>query len=199
MSVLFDTDAFCKLGGADLLEATAELFGCRLVDCARLPALPYMLKRGRLRRRFGDTACDALLPVATAMPEAPAASAVSLDLLRGVPDVDPGEAQLLALVAERGDYLVTGDKRALRSVTFLPAFPQRLAGKVVLPEALLHELCCRKGEAFVRTRVSTVLEVDTMLQVCFSAGNPDAKTALKAYVEESRRELRVLALWTGSE
>jgi hypothetical protein len=41
MNLLVDTDAFCKLGVAALLEDAAGVFGARLTECGRLAALPY--------------------------------------------------------------------------------------------------------------------------------------------------------------
>ncbi len=36
MKLLFDTDAFCKLGIASLLEDVAHIFGATLQECGRL-------------------------------------------------------------------------------------------------------------------------------------------------------------------
>lgn len=46
MNLLVDTDAFCKLGAAGLIEGATGVFGARLPDCGRPPALPHMLRRG---------------------------------------------------------------------------------------------------------------------------------------------------------
>ena len=56
--LLVDTDAFCKLSVAGLLESAANVFDTSLLECARLPALPHMLKRGALRKHYGDEHCD---------------------------------------------------------------------------------------------------------------------------------------------
>jgi len=50
MRLLVDSDAFCKLAASDLLSDAAMLFDAELPDCGRLPALPYMLRRGGLPR-----------------------------------------------------------------------------------------------------------------------------------------------------
>lgn len=49
--LLLDTDIFCKLGVADLLDDTLSILGLKYSDCSRLPALPHMLRRGRLVRQ----------------------------------------------------------------------------------------------------------------------------------------------------
>ena len=71
MKLLVDTDVFCKLGIAGLLDAAAQILGGDRSECRRLAALPHMLRKGRLRDRFGATACDALIPIAEAMPVIP--------------------------------------------------------------------------------------------------------------------------------
>jgi hypothetical protein len=114
MKLLVDTDAFCKLGVAGLLSDTLALVG--VAECGRLAALPYMLRRGSLRRRYGAVACDALIPTAEAMQVLPTPSAEWLDRFASLTDVDPGEAQLLASAAEHQLLLLSGDKRALRAI-----------------------------------------------------------------------------------
>ena len=57
MSVLVDSDILCKLAIADLLEPALQTLGYEVERCARLPALPYMLRRGRLRESYGPCSC----------------------------------------------------------------------------------------------------------------------------------------------
>lgn len=199
MVVLFDTDAFCKLGAAGLLEPVAERLGSQLADCARLPALPHQLQRGAIRKRYGDVICDGLKPFASSVAVIPAPSPTTLELFRNIPNVDPGEAQLLALCIERGDILVTSDKRALRAVAAVPELAGRLAGKVVLLEAILLELCSLKGEAHVRTNCAPAVGFDAMFAVCFSSGNLDVVGSLRTYLDESRRTFAPIELWDGEE
>lgn len=92
MNLLVDTDAFCKLGMAGLIEDAAGVFGARLPDCGRLPALPHMLRRGSLVKRYGRDACDALIPRAEAMAALPKPGAVAVDPLAANDAIDPGEA-----------------------------------------------------------------------------------------------------------
>jgi hypothetical protein len=68
MKLLVDTDAFCKLAVSGLLLDAVSLLGADLTECGRLPALPYMLRKGRLRRAFGPEACDALIPLTDKAP-----------------------------------------------------------------------------------------------------------------------------------
>ena len=118
-----------------------------------MAALPYMLKRGRLRRKFGDEASDALVPLAEVMPLAIQPSAGWLEPLTAVDSIDPGEAQLLAASAERGLLLLTGDKRGLHGVKDIPGYAEALDGHVVVFEAILAELCVQLGAKEIGSRI----------------------------------------------
>ena len=107
MNLLVDTDAFCKLGVAALLEDAAGVFGARLTECGRLAALPYMLRKGNLVRRYGRDTCNALLSHAEAMPIHPTPGATALEPLTQKETIDPGEAQLFAAAAEFGFMIIT--------------------------------------------------------------------------------------------
>src|SRR5690606_27475003 len=137
MRLLIDSDAFAKLGIAGLLAPLLEVLGVALDDCGRLPALPHMLRRGGLPRLYGQQACDALQETANAIGLAPQASPEWLQRLTAVPQVDAGEAQLLASAAESSLLLVTGDKRALIAVVRVGDFAQALAGRIVTVEGAL--------------------------------------------------------------
>jgi hypothetical protein len=196
MRLLLDTDAFCKLGAGGLLQSAAAILGVAWPECLRLPALPQMLRRGRLWRSLGDALCADLLPLAEGLSAVSAAPSDYLDQLSNLTAVDPGEAQLLAHVAASGDLLLTGDKRALRVVKDLPGLTAALAGKIVLPEAILLALCIQSGDDQIRTAMAPALVLDTMLRTCFSAGNPAPRAGLASYWGCSVRELAPLVLWS---
>ena len=139
--MLIDTDIYCKLGVAGLLTDAIAVLGVPVEGCGRLAALPYMLRRGRLRRKFGSDASDALALIAEGMPLAIQPDDSWLDPLTSVASIDPGEAQLVATSAERGLLLLTGDKRALQGVKDLPGYAEALEGRVVVLEAIVAELC----------------------------------------------------------
>src|SRR5258706_3440350 len=88
--LLLDTDAFCVLGLTDLLAQAAELLGQSFEDYRRLPALPHMLKRGRLRERWGEEACDRLRPIAAAIAVVPDGDVDILGRLAAIHEIDPG-------------------------------------------------------------------------------------------------------------
>jgi hypothetical protein len=164
MRLLVDSDAFAKLGVAGLLAPLLEVFGVTLADCGRLPALPHMLRRGGLPRLYGQSACDALQELANTIALAPQASPEWLQRLIAVPQIDAGEAQLLASAAEHSLLIVTGDKRALIAVAAISGFAEALAGRIVTVEAALLSLCIRLGDDVVRTAVDPLIANDRALR-----------------------------------
>lgn len=195
MRALLDTDAFCKLAVAGVLENAVRLLGADLKECGRLAALPYMLRRGRLRKVFGGDVCDALIPVAESVPVAVQPGDLWLDKLTPIPAIDPGEAQIFAAAAEAGLILVSGDKRALRALKEVPGFADALAGRIVTFEGILLVLCGQLGPEEMRHRVQALIASDKMVSVCFSVGNPDPRSALSSYQQSLESELHPLVLW----
>lgn len=137
MKLLIDSDAFCKLGTGGLLQEALRELGANLASCGRLPALPHMLRRGNLPRRYGQGVCESLVAIAETIPRLPVANEQWLDQLTGVPGIDPGEAQLFAAAAQHGLLVMTGDKRALVALKEHPCYVRALANRVVALEPLL--------------------------------------------------------------
>jgi hypothetical protein len=195
MALLIDSDAFCKLGVAGLLEDAAGLFGLMLGDSARLPALPYMLRRGALVRRFGIAACNTLLPIAEELPAIPEADAPLLDRLLRIEAIDPGEAQLLAVAMEHRLTLLTGDKRSLRALKDVPEVLEALSGRIAIIESVLLGLCEQRGVEYIRAHVAVLAGHDTMIQTCFSPDNTDPGAGLTSYLNAIAVDVRPLDLW----
>jgi hypothetical protein len=196
MKLVFDTDAFCKLAMAELLEDAARLLTASLSECCRLPALPHMLRKGRLAKRLGPDACAAMMPIAEAMPPLPACANPWLDKLTLVEAIDPGEAQIFALAAaETSLFVVSGDKRALRSLKAVEGIAEALSRRIVVLEAVLLGLCDRLGPNKLRQRVAPLMAADKMVQICFSAASAEPGDALLSYYRNLVEELRPLVLW----
>ena len=195
MKLLLDTDVFCKLSAIGLLEAAVDSLGADLTQCGRLPALPYMLKKGRLRTSYGSASCDNMLKIALSMPTIGQASDSWRDKLTSVQAIDPGESQLFATGAETGLLVMTGDKRALRALKDVGDFSDALAGHIVVLEAVLITLCDLLGTHEVRQRAQVLNEQDGMFQICFSAGTPDPLVGLMSYYNQLRIDVAPFVLW----
>ena len=195
MRLLVDSDVFCKLGMGSLLGEALAVLGADIGDCSRLPALPHMLRRGKLIRKYGAEACANILPVAERMQSIPAPDPLWLDRIVSVPTIDPGEALLFAVAAQAGLIIITGDKSSLRALKNIDGYPEALAGRIVVLEAILLALCDRLGHAEVRRRLCFLIPNDKTLQVCFSAGNPDPRSALESCYRDLVSEVSPLRLW----
>ena len=199
MHLLVDTDAFCKLGVAGLLDDAAGVFGARLSDTGRLPALPYMLRKGRLVNRYGRSACHALLLHAEAMPAHPKPGAAALAPLAFNEAIDPGEAQLFAAAAEFNLTVVTGDKRAVRALKPMTEVHAPLAGRIAMLEAVLLKLCEQLSLEKLRQRVGPLISHDKTVGLCFSAASSDPRDGLRSYHENLAAEVHPLLLWNPVE
>lgn len=199
MRLLIDTDAFCKLAASDLLRDAVSLFHAELHECGRLPALPYMLRRGGLRRTYGAEVCERLIPLAEAVPPVQHEASAWLDRLAPIPAIDPGEAILFAVAAELRLPVITGDVRSLRALKRLNGFPEALRGRVVVLEAALLALCTELGSAAVRAKVASGQPADSVMRICFSPDVQEPEVGLNSYLQDRRIELAPLVLWGAGE
>ena len=197
--LLVDTDAYCKLGVAGLFDDAITALGVQVAECGRLAALPYMLRRGSLRRIFGDDASETLLRPAAEMPLAIQPGDGWLDPLTAVDSIDPGEAQLLAASAEYGLLLLTGDKRALRAVKDIPFYAEALDGNGSLfwKQSWLN-FAYRLGVDAIRSRILPLMERDIAINICFSASNSSPVAGLLSYYENLAVNVEPLNLWRPS-
>lgn len=195
MRVLIDTDAFCKLAACGLLVEAVHMLGADVTECGRLPALPYMLRNGRLRKKFGTEICDALIPVAESMPVLIAPNDIWIEKLTPVESIDPGEAQIFSAAADGRLFAVSGDKRALRALKDVAGLAEALSGRIVVLEAILLSLCNHLGPEAVRQRVQVLTALDKVVEVCFSTGIADPRGGLLSYFESLDDDVRPLVLW----
>ena len=193
--LLLDTDAYSKLGAAGLFQDALDILGISIAECGRLPALPYMLRKGGLRERLGKGAADALLPQADGIVVAVSSSDEWLEPLRRNQPIDAGEAQLFAAAAEFGMMVLTGDKRALEQLKNVPRYASALAGRILTLEAILYETCAQLGEEPVRERIGPFVPVDRMFSVCFSSDNPSPLECLRSYYNDLVSNVAPLELW----
>ena len=199
LPLLVDSDIFCKLGIAGLLQEAVAIFGLAVDECGCLPALPHMLRRGKLPKTFGQEACEKLITTAERMVVELTPSTTWLDKLAGVDRIDVGEAQLFATIADDRVMVMTGDKRALAAVAQVPDYPEVLAGRIVTLEAILIALCARLSDDVVRSSVQPLIAKDRTVQMCFSPGNNDPRAALRSYLDAIRRDVAPLQLWAPTE
>lgn len=193
MRLVVDTDTFYKLCICDLLEPALSLFNAGLTDCGRLPALPYMLQRGKLAAKLGQTTCQKLLAVAEQMPKLPNTDSAWLGKMTAVDAIDVGEALLFATVAEADLLMLSGDKRAMRRIPKVEGLAAALQSKVVCLEAVLIALCVRDGVSSVQARIGSLLAHDKTVDICF--GSNDPLDGLRSYYRAIASEVGLEVLW----
>jgi hypothetical protein len=202
--LLIDSDAFVLLAGAGLLDAVIELAGFDLKDARRLAPLPHML-RGRHFAEYPEqcrVAAETMCKRVLALLESP--SAGSSAWVTDERDINAGEALLIAtMLDDPAACLLTGDKRALRSIAANPrlaAVAAALRGRVICVEVAIRELLRAHDIERVARAFGELRSASTMLRVVFSDGNLADPTrclgALEPYVLELDRETAGL-LWTG--
>ncbi|WP_434031529.1 type II toxin-antitoxin system VapC family toxin [[Pseudomonas] boreopolis] len=96
--------------------------------------------------------------------------------------LDPGEAQLTAIVVSRGlRHLLTGDKRAILALASTPLPDgidrEQLVRKVICLEQAVLALLDHLGAASVRALICAEHDVDVQLRVCFSCSSPEIDEA----------------------
>ena len=197
--LLIDTDAFCKLAAAELLDEVLALLGVNRTQCAVLPALPYMLERGRLRKKYGDFKSDRLRKLADEFPVAPNSSSKWLDELSAESSIDPGEAQLFALAAEHEIRILTGDKRALEALAKVSDIHPHLSGNVVTLESVLTGLHEQLPETQLRQKGKVLGQHDQMAKAVFGSTASDLGEALNSYLMDVESRTQPLRLWRHRE
>jgi hypothetical protein len=197
--LLIDTDAFCKLAAADLLNETLALLGVGREQCATLPALPYMLARGGLRKKYGEHEADRLRQIASGFSSAPTASSPWLDMLAAETSIDPGEAQLFALAAEHGIRILSGDKRALEALANVPSIHSRLSNRVVTLEAVLMGLANQMTDEKLRQKGIVLGQHDSMARAVFGSVGSPLGDALNSYMRDLESRAKPLDLWRHRE
>lgn len=195
VKLLFDSDAFCKLGVAGLLKPCADLFGVTLQECGRLPALPHMLRRGRLVREYGAEICMGLLSVCEDMPTVPRVTGRILTTLAAQPGIDPGEALLFARVAEHGGWVISGDKRSLVSLSEMRSLHARLEHRIATIEGVFLALCKQRDPAEMRDSVRLVRPYDATLDICVLPNGLPSIVGLQSYHSDAVNRALPLRLW----
>ena len=197
MKLLIDNDALLKLARYDLLDKVLEAFGFQYSDVSVLGAAKYVLLpvKDRLRRCKDEASADRLetflANVGTI--DAAGANAEIVDALSAIPNIDPGEALMLALGASQEEtYILTGDKRALTALgadQSLSAIHDALSGRILSLELLLAFLI--EGDfASVQALIRAQPAVDKALTNVFGVSQPaslqSVRDALDSYVGHLR-------------
>lgn len=195
MRLLIDTDAFCLLSVYDLLDEVRKRLNLDISQCFRIAALPYMLKRGKLREKLGDELSDRLAGIVRLYPEIETVENTWIDRFAQVPNIDAGEAQIFAIAAcDPEAIVITNDKRSLKALLQVAGSTDALNGKILTIEEVLLSLCATLSIEEVRGKIAQHSDLDKMVQICFSPLNPNPIEGLQSYRDSLQTELVPLAL-----
>ncbi len=197
MIYLSDNDIVEKLAVCDLLDDALTAFSATRLDVYVIPTLKLRIggkSRAKAERRLGEAAVARILDFLEATQVIRDYSPDDYQLLDDIVGIDPGEAILLSATSRFPDYyLLTGDKRCLKTLATYPeclAIAHRIRGKVVCFEQVLQRVIDRFGFAHVLAKVAPVLYCDTALRAAFGSGaqstEPNCIACLQNYIGELR-------------
>lgn len=189
--VLLDNDVVLKAASYALADETVAA-----TTMAHTP--PAMLGVGRfvIRNRLSRASNIADVPRATkafaqilaAMTfvepddsEVAAAADLEAEAIRQDLELDGGESQLLAILANRScSLLVTGDKRAIAAMSIVAV--ASASGRVACLEQLIAHILVTTGSPFVQPRICAEPNVDRAITSCFACSSretPDVANVLE--------------------
>ena len=195
-ALLVDTDIFVLLAGAGLLDRTAELLNCSPDDLRRLDPVTHQLRKSKkfLEKYSAEVRAAALQAARRVRPltDRPVDDTL-LQRLADIPDIEEGDAFLLASVAEHPSWLLTtGDRRAIIACATNPEarkVRKAVAGRIVPIETVLRLLVTTDGIGKIAPAFINVREYDKKLRVIFSeAGSTNLEHCL-AGIDSNLRSL----------
>lgn len=196
MALLVDVDAIAKLAHWGLLEDLPSLTGESWDTISTIGSLRYRAQRassnpdGKLFRCTG--AALAVLAAIGRMSDLPEVSADDLSIFQDISGIDVGEAILLATLGNDPQRrLLTGDKRALRSLSeqavgTRTGFAQRI---IVIEQVVLCALDVL-GIEELRERICRIRGLDKAIDISMGsrcdASEEAVRTGLRSYIIEMR-------------
>lgn len=196
MGLVVDVDAVAKLAHWQLLQELPSLASAPWAQIGTLPSVQFRARKavstpgGNVFRN--TQAAQSTLEVLPLMRALPLADDAHLAPFQGVPDIDAGEAVLLAiLMTHPEERLLTGDKRALRGLSRMPlAVRSHFAGRIMVVEEVVLSALQAHGVEWLRARICPHREVDLAISIALGS-RCDAPLAavdegLRSYVNEMR-------------
>lgn len=172
--ILMDNDALLKLACYGLFKEALVALNTQVSNVCLLAVAKYVLMPYQNRLKFcGNEATVAHLTEfidSANRVKVDSVNSDDLDLLTGVPNIDAGEALLLAAGATEGSSLVlTGDKRSIAALyahSSLESIAIALEGRIVCME-LLVAMMVEQNFEFIQTRIRAKPKIDKALTVIF--------------------------------
>jgi hypothetical protein len=190
MVVLADNDIIFKLARCRLLNYLRAWLGCPPCEIRVLPALKAI---GRKKLADDD---DALAVFEEFLSHVDVIPSADFSILARYAALDIGEQQLLAVfTASENATLVSGDKRALRTIATLAqrdeVLAKRLAGRVECLESVLLGLIDAYGFVAVNRGAYVGRDSDGVLKLAFGPRRTQthAQDALRSWLADLRSDV----------
>ena len=190
--LFIDVDAVSKLAHWNILPLLTQFTDLPWSSMSSIPSLLHRARRavktpdGKLFRcsEAAVLAQETLIR----MTEAPEPNVDLVANLGAYPDIDPGEAILLALATTKDDsFLLTGDKRALRRLAATDLAGQ-FVGRIVVIEQVLMRCLNDLGRDRLLKHVCPYRDIDKAVSICLGstcdAKTHDIEAGLASYVAE---------------
>ncbi|MBN8815976.1 MAG: hypothetical protein J0J06_11065 [Sphingomonas sp.] len=180
--VLLDNDVILKTASYALADETLAVTTVDEIPPAMLGVGRFVV-RSRLARASNiadparaTAAFERMLTAMTLVEPDDAEMAAAADLeaeaIRRDLELDGGESQLLAMLANRAcSLLVTGDKRAIAAMAIVAA--AQAGSRVACLEQLIAHVVAVNGTAAVQPRICAEPNVDRAITSCFACSSPN--------------------------
>jgi hypothetical protein len=200
-TIALDNDILHKGSGYGLLREIIDAIPTQANEVGVLQTAKFVVRDKLRKAKLNDALLEfeqiieqmqCLEPTES---EARLAAKFEYEALRANLNVDSGESLLCAVVITRSfTKLVTGDKRAIKSLELLASScgdVKKLAGKIVCLEQLILRIIQKTNAETVRHTICTRPSLDKTLSICFSCASPEIGSeswlqCLSIYVEEIR-------------
>jgi len=195
--LFIDVDAVAKLAHWNVLPLLPQILGVPWSAMAAVPSLIHRTHRavttpdGKLFRTSAAAATAKAALEQMTDPGVP--DSTLLESLSAFPDIDPGEAILLALTAQtEGAALLTGDKRALRRLSKTP-LAKKFSERIVVIEQVLQSTLKLKGRDWFLANVCPSREIDKAIAISLGSDCTVSQSNLEAGLASYIGEMEALA------
>lgn len=193
--LLVDADALAKLSHWNLLDDVEVATGRRWSDASTFSSLRVRAVKavdrpdGKLFR--SSEAAQRASRVLEQMRPLPLVQDSLIAWAERATGIDPGEAQLFSVAMNSDALVLTGDKRALRTVSALSEAVWRpLCGKVMIVEQVVSVALQQRGLFDLRARICPDREIDRAIAFVMGsncdASEDSVSEGLRSYVSEIR-------------
>ncbi len=166
MKLLIDVDALVKMAHWRMLPELPGSLDISWSNCATVSSLKFRASRAATEpdgKLFISTqAAQAAVLAIAEMSELAEPLPGHLELFQDISGIDAGEAILFAgIMGDDSTYVLTGDKRALRALSNLPAESRmQMAGRIYSLEQILLVMLQKNGLGWLRDRVCPERKLD---------------------------------------